>query len=61
MSHDAGHHHDEHQHEPVGYGQYFLTWFSLLGLTAITVTAAGARLTGCESREADSTTGCSEK
>ena len=34
-------HHEEHAHEPVGYGMYFLTWFSLLVLTAITVTAAG--------------------
>jgi cytochrome c oxidase subunit 4 len=33
--------HEEHAHEPVGYGMYFLTWFSLLVLTAITVTAAG--------------------
>jgi cytochrome c oxidase subunit 4 len=41
MSHDAGHTHEEHQHEPVGYGTYFLTWFALLALTAITVTAAG--------------------
>jgi len=34
---------DEHetQHEPVGYGVYFLTWFSLLLLTAVTTTAAG--------------------
>lgn len=35
------HDHEEHAHEPVGYGMYFLTWFSLLVLTAITVTAAG--------------------
>ncbi len=41
MSHDANHEHDEHAHEPVGYGTYFLTWFALLVLTAITVTAAG--------------------
>jgi cytochrome c oxidase subunit 4 len=34
-------HHEEHAHEPVGYGSYVLTWFSLLVLTAITVTAAG--------------------
>jgi cytochrome c oxidase subunit 4 len=46
MSHDAGHHHDEHQHEPVSYGTYFLTWFSLLALTAITVTAAGLHFGG---------------
>jgi len=39
MSHDA--HHEEHAHEPVGYGSYFLTWFALVTLTAITVTAAG--------------------
>jgi cytochrome c oxidase subunit 4 len=36
MNHD----HDT-KHEPVGYGVYFLTWFGLLVLTAITVTAAG--------------------
>jgi cytochrome c oxidase subunit 4 len=41
MSHDVGHEHEEHAHEPVGYGSYFLTWFALLALTAITVTAAG--------------------
>lgn len=41
MSHDPQHGHDEHAHEPVGYGTYFLTWFALLVLTAITVTAAG--------------------
>lgn len=40
MSHE-NHEHDEHAHEPVGYGTYFLTWFALLVLTAITVTAAG--------------------
>jgi cytochrome c oxidase subunit 4 len=34
-------HHEEHAQEPAGYGIYFLTWFSLLVLTAITVTAAG--------------------
>jgi cytochrome c oxidase subunit 4 len=45
MSHDAGHH-EERQHEPVGYGTYFLTWFSLLVLTAITVTAAGMHFGG---------------
>jgi len=39
MSHDE--HHDEHAHEPVSYGSYFITWFSLLALTAITVAAAG--------------------
>ena len=39
MSHDE--HHDEHAHEPVSYGSYFVTWFSLLALTAITVAAAG--------------------
>jgi len=33
------HHNDTH--EPVGYGVYFLTWFALLILTAITVTVAG--------------------
>ncbi len=38
MSHD---HDQDAQHEPMGYGLYFLTWFSLLVLTAITVTAAG--------------------
>jgi cytochrome c oxidase subunit 4 len=37
----SDHDHEEHAHEPVGYGIYFLTWFSLLVLTAITVTAAG--------------------
>ena len=36
MSHD----HDD-GHEPVGYGVYFMAWFSLLVLTAVTVTAAG--------------------
>jgi cytochrome c oxidase subunit 4 len=40
VSHDA-HEHDEDAHEPAGYGSYFLTWFALLVLTAITVTAAG--------------------
>jgi len=44
MSHDADHHHDEHPHQPVGYGSYFLTWFALVFLTAITVTAAGLHL-----------------
>ena len=37
----SDHEHEEHAHEPAGYGVYFLTWFSLLVLTAITVTAAG--------------------
>ncbi|MCI0451747.1 MAG: cytochrome C oxidase subunit IV family protein [Candidatus Latescibacteria bacterium] len=37
----SDHEHEEHAHEPAGYGIYFLTWFSLLVLTAITVTAAG--------------------
>jgi len=37
----SDHEHEEHAHEPAGYGMYFLTWFSLLVLTAITVTAAG--------------------
>jgi cytochrome c oxidase subunit IV len=37
----SDHEHEEHAHGPVGYGMYFLTWFSLLVLTAITVTAAG--------------------
>lgn len=36
MSHD----HDQ-DHEPVPYSTYFFTWFALLILTAITVTAAG--------------------
>lgn len=40
MSHET-HEQEEHAHEPVGYGSYFLTWFALLVLTAITVTAAG--------------------
>ena len=38
MSHD---HHDAEEHHHVGYGTYFLTWFSLLVLTAVTVTLAG--------------------
>ena len=38
MSHD---HEQEGHHEPTGYGTYFVTWFALLILTAITVTAAG--------------------
>jgi cytochrome c oxidase subunit IV len=43
MSHEMehGHGHEEVAHEPQGYGAYFLTWFSLLVLTAATVTAAG--------------------
>ena len=40
MSHDD---HDE-SHEPLGYGTYILTWFSLLFLTAITVGVAGFHL-----------------
>ena len=43
MSHDAGHHEEAH-HEPTGYGMYFVTWFALIFLTAITVTAAGLHL-----------------
>ena len=43
MSHDAGHHEEAH-HEPAGYGMYFMTWFALVFLTAITVTAAGLHL-----------------
>lgn len=43
MSHDAGHHEAAH-HEPAGYGTYFMTWFALVFLTAITVTAAGLHL-----------------
>jgi cytochrome c oxidase subunit 4 len=47
MSHEVGHSHDDHaQHEPVSYGSYFLTWFSLLALTAITVAAAGMHFGG---------------
>jgi cytochrome c oxidase subunit 4 len=42
MSHDG--HHEEHAHEPTGYGTYFMTWFTLVFLTAITVTAAGLHL-----------------
>jgi len=38
MSHDHDH---ETAHGPVGYGNYIITWFALLVLTAITVTAAG--------------------
>jgi cytochrome c oxidase subunit 4 len=37
----SDHEHEEQAHGPVGYGMYFLTWFSLLVLTAITVAAAG--------------------
>jgi len=44
MSH--GHHEEAHAHEPVGYGSYFITWFALVFLTAITVTAAGLHLAG---------------
>ena len=43
MSHDAGHHEESH-HEPTSYGMYFVTWFALIFLTAITVTAAGLHL-----------------
>ena len=43
MSHDAGHHEAAH-HEPAGYGVYFMTWFALVFLTAITVTAAGLHM-----------------
>lgn len=39
MSHD--HHDDTQEHEHIGYGTYILTWFSLLVLTAITVTLSG--------------------
>jgi cytochrome c oxidase subunit 4 len=42
MSHD--HHEEAKHHEPVGYGTYFITWFALVFLTAITVTAAGLHL-----------------
>ena len=41
MSHD---HDDDAEHEPGGYGPYFLTWFALLILTVVTVTAAGLDL-----------------
>lgn len=34
------HEHDT-EHEPVSYGLYFLAWFALVVLTAITVTVAG--------------------
>jgi cytochrome c oxidase subunit 4 len=34
-------HEHETKHEPAGYGVYFLTWFTLVVLTSITVTAAG--------------------
>jgi cytochrome c oxidase subunit 4 len=43
MSHDADHHEEQH-HEPASYGTYFVTWFALVFLTAITVTAAGLHL-----------------
>jgi cytochrome c oxidase subunit 4 len=46
MSNDAGNEHEAQAHEPMGYGTYFLTWFSLLCLTAITVTAAGMHFGG---------------
>ncbi len=36
MSHD-----NDHEHEPVGYGQYILTWVALVLLTGVTVAAAG--------------------
>ena len=32
---------NETQHQPTGYGVYFLTWFTLVLLTSITTTAAG--------------------
>jgi len=32
------------KHQLVGYGTYFLTWFALLLLTALTVTVAGLHL-----------------
>jgi cytochrome c oxidase subunit IV len=44
MSHDVEHH--EELHEPTGYGSYFLTWFALVALTALTVTAAGMHFGG---------------
>ncbi len=37
----SDHEHEEHAKGPTGYGLYFMTWFSLLILTAITVAAAG--------------------
>jgi cytochrome c oxidase subunit IV len=43
MSHDAGHHEEAH-HGPTGYGMYFMTWFALVFLTGITVTAAGIHI-----------------
>jgi len=43
MSHDD-HHEAAQHHEPAGYGVYFITWFALVFLTAITVTAAGLHL-----------------
>ena len=36
-----GHDTRDTEHEPAGYGVYFLTWFALLLLTSITVAAAG--------------------
>ena len=39
-------HEQETKHEPVGYGVYFLTWFTLLVLTSITVTVAGMNFGG---------------
>jgi len=36
------HEHDQTtDHEPVSYGTYILTWFTLIVLTSLTVTAAG--------------------
>lgn len=46
MSHDANHEANVQAHEPLGYSTYFITWFSLVGLTALTVTAAGLNLGG---------------
>lgn len=37
-------HEQEHEHEPVSYGLYFIVWLALLVLTAITVTVAGLSL-----------------
>jgi cytochrome c oxidase subunit 4 len=34
-------HEHETEHEPVGYGLYFVAWLALLVLTAITVSVAG--------------------
>ena len=39
-------HDKSEKHQLVGYGTYFLTWFALLALTALTVTVAGMRLGG---------------